>query len=153
MKSLIFLAVVFLACAVAGAQENKPNDGVSVTVSGADHPEAFSLEEIAAGVFGGLADMDRKVPGSAERFLKNNFDLSSEGINRLVNAANVAHSQQPAPRMRAKEICSELGKATTREEYLVVLRTTYAEDLAQEIRYCEQACNSDQLRGVTGVQN
>lgn len=133
MKRLRFLTPLLLLGALAEAQENQTADDLyGTSVNGVDNPEAFPLEEVAASHFGGLADMESDHPGSGKRHLENTVvGLSPEGAQTLVEVAIQQQAQQPAPRARAKEICNDLRKAKTREEFVAVLRASEAQDLAQ----------------------
>ncbi len=131
MKRLLFLAPLLLFGAVAGAQGNQTPDDLYVTINGADNPEAFPIEGVAANFFGGLADMEREHPGGGKRHLENTVGLSPEGAQKLVDVATEEQTQRPAPRARAKELCNDLRKAQTREEFIAALRSSDAQDLAQ----------------------
>jgi hypothetical protein len=148
----------FSAAAIFGvtfaATSAAAQDGVTVTVNGADNPSEFPLEELAVSALSGALIAERNHAGTGHEFLQSNFGLSSSGSKNILAVLEAQAARATDPKARLREYCTALANVTSRSDALKIMQSQYSEDMKRErARGAEllESLNSTDLAKLTEI--
>jgi hypothetical protein len=122
-------SVLALSCAVAQAN---PQIGSPTSISGADRPDQFPIDELAIAMLSSASIKERETPGAGIAYLREAFGISSIGAERILAVLDSQSARAPDPKARVKEYCTALKSVSSRADTLRIMRAFYAEDMDTE---------------------